>query len=183
MRNIGRRAFLGSAMAAFPSALIAQASKPTTQVRIARVPAGEDRFREHRTIGVSSTAFKVSTQDTSGGLFIMEQSIRKMGGPPLHLHHNEDEWFYAVEGEFVVQVGSERFRLKSGDSILGPREVPHTWTFAGVPPGKLLVVFAPANKMEAFFRLKRPSGDAYRNDPEIYRAYGLELLGPPISAK
>jgi hypothetical protein len=68
--------------------------------------------------------------------------------------------------------------LKSGDSILGPREVPHAWAFVGDTPGKLLIVFAPANKMEEFLRLNRPRGDADRNDAELYRAHGLELLGP-----
>jgi hypothetical protein len=77
--------------------------------------------------------------------------------------------------------------LKSGDSILGPREVPHAWAFVGDTPGKLLIAFAPANKMEAFFRetMKRHSsvysnpGDL--NDKEFFRAYGMELLGPPLS--
>ena len=44
----------------------------------------------------------------------MEHTNRKKGGPPRHLHHNEDKWFYAIEGEYIVEVESERFRLKSG---------------------------------------------------------------------
>jgi hypothetical protein len=94
MHNMGRRSFLGAAMAAFPLALAAQSIKTSTPVRATRVPAGEDRFGEHHSLGVSSTDFKVSTQDSSGGLFIMEHTNRKQGGPPRHLHHNEDEWLY-----------------------------------------------------------------------------------------
>jgi hypothetical protein len=105
MRNMGRRSFLGAAMAAFPLALIGQSIKTSTPVRATRVPAGEDRFGERHNLGVSSTDFKVSTQDSSGGLFTMEHTNRKKGGPPRHLHHNEDEWFYAIEGEYHSRSG------------------------------------------------------------------------------
>ena len=190
MHVMGRRSFLGAAMAAaFPLALVGQSSTTSTPVRATRVPAGEDRFGEHHNLGVSSTDFKVPTEDSRGGLFIMEHTNRKKGGPPRHLHHNEDEWFYAIEGEYIVEVGSERFRLKSRDSILGPREVPHAWAFVGDTPGKLLIAFAPANKMEAFFRetMKRHSSSYSNpndlNDKDFFRAYGMELLGPPLSVE
>jgi len=186
MQNMERRTFLGAAMAVIPLAMLGQPSSETsTQVRVTEVLAGEDRFGEHHTLGVSSADFKVATKDAKGGLFIMEHTNRKKGGPPLHLHHNEDEWFYVIAGEYIVEVGSERFRLKTGDSILGPREVPHAWAFVGDNPGKLLIAFAPANKMEEFFRLRKQFGGAYSNwndanDKERFRAYGLELLGPPL---
>jgi mannose-6-phosphate isomerase-like protein (cupin superfamily) len=107
-------------MATFPLAMLGQSSETSTRSKLTRVPAGEDRLGEHHTIGISSTDFKVATKDANGGLFIMEHTNRKKGGPPRHLHHNEDEWFYALGGEYIVEVGSERFRLKSGDCVLAP---------------------------------------------------------------
>lgn len=189
MQNMDRRLFLGAVTAAFPVALMGQSGKTSTPVRATRVVGGEDRFGEHHTLGVSSTDFKVSTQDSSGDLFIMEHTSRKKGGPPRHLHHNEDEWFYAIAGEYVVEIGTERFRLKPGDSVLAPREVPHAWAFVGDTPGKMLIAFAPANKMEAFFResMKRHnsaySNSSNANDKELFHAYGMELLGPPLSVE
>jgi mannose-6-phosphate isomerase-like protein (cupin superfamily) len=186
-RDIERRTFLGAAMAAFPLALMGQSIKTTPQAKAARVPSGEDRFGEHHTLGVSSTDFKVSTQESSGSLFIMEHTNRKKGGPTRHLHHNQDEWWYVVEGEYIIEVGSERFRLHAGDSILGPREVPHVWAFVGDTPGKLLIAFTPANRMEEYFRLIfRVSGGAYANpnnaqEAQLARDYGMELIGPPLS--
>lgn len=90
-----------------------------------------------------------------------------------------------LEGAYIVEVGSERFHLKARDSILAPRELPHAWAFAGDIPGKALIAFAPANTMEAFFRdnAKHFSGGNYANEAEIYRAYGMELLGPPLSIR
>jgi quercetin dioxygenase-like cupin family protein len=187
MRDLDRRSFVGAALAAFPLAVLGQSTKSQAPAsapgKAALVPGGEDRQGEHHSIGISTTDFKVLTQDSSGALFIFEHTNHKKGGPPRHLHHNEDEWFYVLEGAYIIEVGSERFHLKAGDSILAPRELPHAWAFAADTPGKALIVFAPANKMEAFFRdnAKHFSGGNYANEAEIYRAYGMELLGPPLS--
>jgi mannose-6-phosphate isomerase-like protein (cupin superfamily) len=192
MRNMERRSFLGAAMGALPLAIMGQArmgqavmsSAPDKATRVAR---GEDRLGEPHTLGVSSTAFKVITRDSGGDLFIMEHTNGKKGGPPRHVHHHEDEWFYVLEGEYVAEIGSERFQLKPGDSILGPRETPHVWAFVGDTKGKMLIAFAPANKMEAFFResMRRHNtvfaDSASADNKEFFRAYGMELLGPPLS--
>jgi len=113
----------------------------------------------------------------------MEHASRKKGSPPRHVHHNENEYFYVLQGEYVAEIGSERFHLKPGDSVQGPRDVPHAWAFVGDSPGKLLIAFAPASKMEAVFRdrPKRAKNGEYITDAEFYRAYGLELFGPPLS--
>ena len=181
MQNLDRRTFLGTALATLPLAMMAQSGE--TKVKPVAVRSGEDRLGEHHVIGVSSTAFKVLTEDSAGALFVIEHASRKKGGPPRHLHHTENEWFYVLEGEYIAEIGSQRFQLKPGDSIFGPREVPHAWAYVGEGPGKLLITFAPAGKMEAFFRdneKPRKEGE-YLNDAEVYRAYGLELLGPPLA--
>ena len=177
-----RRSFLSAAIAAAPLPLIGQSNAPASAKGV-RLSRGEDRLGERHTIGVSTTDFKVLTKDTRGGLFVMEHTSPRRGGPPRHLHHNEDEWFYVIEGDYIAEIGSDRFHLKPGDSILGPREVPHAWAFVGENPGRLLIAFAPANKMEAFFRdnAKSNKDGKYLNDADVYRAYGLELLGPPLS--
>ena len=47
---------------------------------------------------MSSTAFKVLTDESASALFVIEHASRKKGGPPRHLHHNENDWFYVIEG-------------------------------------------------------------------------------------
>lgn len=145
-----------------------------------RVAAGQDRFGEHRGLGISAIDFKVSTQDSSG-LFILENTFREKGGPARHLHYDQEEWFYPVEGEFIFEVGQERFRLKPGDSLLAPRKVPHVWAYVGDTRGRILIAFSPAGKMEAFFRLVTKANAMPPQDPELWRAHGMELLGPPLS--
>ena len=147
---------------------------------ILRVLAGEDQYGEHRGLGVSAIQFKLSSQGNDG-LLIIENTFHKKGGPARHVHHEQDEWFYAVEGEFIIEVGQERFRFNPGDSLLAPRKVPHAWAFVGETKGKMLITFMPAGKMEAFFREVTKANAMPPQDPALWRAHGMELVGPPLA--
>lgn len=150
---------------------------------VLRVAAGEDRFGEYRGLGISFIAFKVCPQDSSS-LLILENTFHAKGGPSRHLHYNQDEWFYIVEGEFIFEVGQEKFRLKPGDSTLVPRKVPQVWAYAGGSTrGRILIAFIPAGKIEAFFREVTKANAMPLEDPELWRAHGMELLGPPLSVE
>ena len=147
--------------------------------RARRLAAGEDRFGEQRGLGISSIDFKVVPQDSTG-LFVLENTFHQKGGPARHLHYDQDEWFYALEGEFLFEVGPDQFRLKPGDSLLAPRRVPHVWAYVGNARGRILVAFMPAGKMEEFFREVTKANAMPPQDPALWRAHGMELLGPPM---
>lgn len=149
---------------------------------ILRVAAGADRFGEFRGLGVSRIDFKITASD-GGGVLILENTFHTKGGPARHLHYEQDEWFYALEGEFAFEIGAEQFRLKPGESALGPRQVPHVWAFAGEGRGRILIAFMPAGKMEAFFREVTKANAMPPQDPAVWRAHGMELLGPPLKAE
>ncbi|MBN2503584.1 MAG: cupin domain-containing protein [Anaerolineales bacterium] len=144
------------------------------------VTAGEDRFKEQRGLGISSISFKVTPQDSNDTL-IIENTFQEKGGPAKHLHYNQDEWFYAVEGEFIFEVGKERFNLAPGDSLLAPRNIPHVWAFVGGIQGRILIAFMPAGKMESFFREVTKANAMPPQDPALWQAHDMELLGPPLS--
>lgn len=147
---------------------------------VLRVAAGEDRFGEQRGLGISTITFKICPQDISD-LLIIENTFRAKGGPARHLHYDQDEWFYAVEGEFIVEVGQERSSLKAGDSLLAPRQVPHVWAYVGDAVGRMLIAFMPAGSMEAFFREVTKANAMPPQDPELWRAHGMSLVGPPLA--
>src|SRR5262249_46400652 len=135
-------------------ALLASESPPPTQepARGILVARDEDRFHDStRAIGVSSTTFKVSANDTKRSLFAMAQHNIKRGGSPLHVHHDVDEFWYVLSGEYVVEVGGQQLQARAGDCVLGPRDVPHRWAYLGTSPGRLLITFTPAGRMEEFF--------------------------------
>lgn len=192
MTVLKRRSFLQLAAAAIPSSLFAKTLQPQPSTQAPPSPApvtvpihsGEDRYDFKRIIPNGTTTFKVSSKDCSGDFFAMEHHHTTRGGPPRHLHHNEDEWFYVIEGDYLVEVGTKLHRLKAGDSVLGPRGVSHAFAFVGEGTGRFLITYAPAGKMEEFFdtRDRAPGGrTTYVNDAEKMRAYGMELLGSPLS--
>ena len=147
---------------------------------LVRVPAGQDRFGERRGLGISHIDYKVTAQDSGGSLLILENIFHAPGGPPRHLHLAQDEVFYSLEGEFVFEIGAERFTLKPGDSVLAPRQVPHVWAYVGAGRGRILITFTPAGQMEAFFRETTKANAMPPQDADLLRAHGMELLGPPL---
>jgi mannose-6-phosphate isomerase-like protein (cupin superfamily) len=149
------------------------------------VSAGRDRFRGQREIQFTRTLIdiKVSTLDTNGALSVAEITSLHRGGPARHLHHEQDEWFYVVEGEYVIEVGEERYEPGPGDSVLAPRKVAHVWARVGEGTGRLIAALQPAGEIEAFFEDVAKLGTSPERE-ELQKAFSshrMELAGPPLS--
>jgi quercetin dioxygenase-like cupin family protein len=164
-------------MAGLEALAFGQASASADQVHV--VDDGQDRLGETHSLGFSTILFKTLTRETGGGLFVIEHKNLLKGGPPVHLHHSQEEWFYVIEGEVLFQVGGERKRLHAGDSILGPRGIPHGFAAVGEKPAHMLIAFTPAGKMEGFFREAAvPNGP--KMDVALFARYDMEYVGPPL---
>jgi quercetin dioxygenase-like cupin family protein len=110
--------------------------------------------------------------------------------PPLHVHHNEDETFYILDGEVTVLVGDERIDLRTGDYCFAPRGIRHTWIVRS-ERARMLVTVSPAGIEQAFVSLGVPVADAEPPaEPvlpapdeliRLFAGYGVEILGPPPS--
>lgn len=146
------------------------------------VKTGETRFGERTPFRiVNSNDLKVSSKDTAGNVSVFEYVGKEKVGPPLHVHVKQDEIFYVAEGEYLFQVGDERFTAKAGDTVFGPRKVPHTWVQVS-DTGKLVYLVQPSGTMEEFFselnQLKGPPTEA--EIQKIHQAHGMDVLGPPM---
>jgi mannose-6-phosphate isomerase-like protein (cupin superfamily) len=104
-------------------------------------------------------------------------------GAPLHVHHEQDEWLYILAGEFVAEVGGRRMRLKPGDSLLMPMEVPHRWSVAQNRHCGAIHMYSPAGLMEVPWlpvaRDEDPKNQEARKAE--FERHGLTLLGPSLS--
>jgi mannose-6-phosphate isomerase-like protein (cupin superfamily) len=183
--DLPRRSFIGSLVAVPLSGVVLTAQ--TARPAVMKVAADTGRANDVIKLpGGDLVHVKVATQDTGGALFMTEQPIERRGsGPPKHYHEDQDEWFYCLAGEYVVEIGDERFRLGPGDSVLGPRRVPHAFAYDGTGRGRLLVGFSPAGRMEQFFRDLERRGEYFGNgsaeDKETARRlYGIVNVGPPL---
>jgi mannose-6-phosphate isomerase-like protein (cupin superfamily) len=184
--SVPRRSFLKSAAASLlPAALLRdlEAQMPIEPPAIPRaaalhvVGAGQDRLGHSHSLGFSSLAFKITSSDTSGNLFVIEHTNLTPGtGPALHLHNSQEEWFYVMEGAVAFQVGDERVYLHPGESILAPRGVPHTFSATGAP-ARLLIAFTPAGKMEQYF-IDAAAHPQLAATAEFMNRYDVQWIGP-----
>jgi quercetin dioxygenase-like cupin family protein len=169
----------------FANNLTKEEIMPQTATPVALQPAeGESRWF----LGALTT-IKASGETTGGRVAVTENWARRGHGSPLHVHHNEDEWFYVLSGELTFWVGGETVTAGAGSFVYGPRDVPHTFTVSS-DEARFLLVVEPAG-FERFVReLSEPAQAPTLPDdtvalpaPEEMMAaaetYGLEIIGPP----
>ena len=133
---------------------------------------------------------KISGADTGGRYGMLEIVVPAGHGSPWHVHPEEDEWFYVIDGALTFYVGDTRFDLTAGGFAFGPKGIPHT--FIGVAPAtRALVGLAPV-QFEGFLREvgqpaparvlppphAGPPPDIARLAP-IAKRNGFIILGPP----
>ena len=132
---------------------------------------------------------KSSGESTAGRVAVTETLAPRGSGSPLHVHHNEDEWFYVLEGELTFWVGGKVSTASAGSFVYGPRDIPHTFTVSS-EQARFLLVLEPAG-FEGFLRaLGQPAQQLVipppaTEPPDLERMtaiaaqHGLEILGPP----
>lgn len=150
------------------------------------VRAGKDRFDKPISLFQGDIFHtKVSTADSGGDVYVFESTREKEGGPALHLHFEQDEFWYVLKGEFLFKVGEDTFTAKEGDTVFGPRNVPHAFAKVGKGEAKLLIFYQPAGKMEQHFKdisegaTKNMTTDEEKNN--FFLLYGLKRVGPPLT--
>jgi quercetin dioxygenase-like cupin family protein len=143
---------------------------------------------EGRSIHVvdNEVTIKISSRDTGGAFTVFEGRIMPFQGPPLHLHRDQDESWYVVEGEFKFEVDGQAIYASTGATVFAPRGSRHTFQNIGTAAGVIVTTVIPGG-LDVFFEeieAAAPRGTA--PDPAkmlpIYEKHGLELLGPPLAA-
>ena len=186
-----RNSFLKISLAAAatltaPLAALAKNNRKKRVDKVIKVLSGEDRFGKPISLFEGDTFYtKLSTTDTDGDVFVFESTRVKEGGPSFHLHYEQDEFWYVLKGEFIFKVGDETFKAKTGDTVFGPRNVPHAFAKVGKGEARLLMFFQPAGRMEKMF--KDISNGATKNiksdedKDKFFHEYGLKRVGPPLT--
>lgn len=156
----------------------------STLESISPVRAGADRHGKPgaKIWGLIPLATKVSTAETGGLFYSFEHRNQPKGGPPRHVHHGQDEWFYILAGRYVFEVGDERFELSAGDTLFAPRGISHAWACISDEPGTLLTIVSPAGTFERFI-LETTEHDQLPSREDIAKAFeanGMSVLGPPL---
>jgi mannose-6-phosphate isomerase-like protein (cupin superfamily) len=182
-----RRTFLTVPLVASALVSAAQKQQDGRPKKGFKVEKGKGRTLKGVEINYGSFDCKVSGKDTDGQLCIFDTMRKSQTGPPLHYHHQQDEWFYVIKGEFKVQIGDETFILKEGDSAFAPRKVPHAFIKTCKEDAQLMVLFQPAGTMEDFFKdraLVDKETDAAKKElalKGLWDKHGMKVVGPALS--
>jgi quercetin dioxygenase-like cupin family protein len=131
---------------------------------------------------------KARAADTGGALGLVEASLYRGFGPPLHVHRREDEAFYVIEGEIRFRQGEEEFVGGPGTWVWGPREVPHTFKVES-ERARALILVTPGG-FERMFEVggvavsesAEPPVQEYDPDEAvaISEQFGFEVIGPQL---
>ena len=127
--------------------------------------------------------FKVTGEDTGGAFdyFIVEVAPR--GGPPLHVHHKQEETLHVLKGRFKVRIGDEVFHLEEGGFAYLPSKVPHAFLNLTDDPAEVIVVYTPGGGHK-FYEELGPLSRSVPGDPKaiaaLFAKYDMALLGPPL---
>lgn len=159
------------------------------------VRANESRFFGKKTSPIDTYGrCMISSVDTENQLYISATanlSTKEKGGPALHIHHKDDEIFYVISGEFLVQLGDEISFIKQGDTVFVPRGTKHTYAnHIKNNPGEFLTIHQPISpELEKFYDVFCHNG--YMNEEQMGKLFTQEELktlfannafvGPPIN--
>lgn len=136
---------------------------------------------------------RLSVKDNSDGISVLEHRAYQNDSPPLHIHQNEDEVFYVLDGEFRFLIKEQEYHLRKGDILTAPKGVPHTYKIESAAGGRWLTIIhggdfedfvkalgRPAEKIELPLRHGAPSKEQAEELTRKAAAFHIDIVGPPL---
>ena len=133
-------------------------------------------------------AVKAGGTQTQGRLTVAEFLNPPGFAPPLHRHLEEDEAFYVLSGTVRFHCDGETFHAGTGDFVLLPVGLPHTFVVGPDEPLRTLQITTPAGFEKFATEVGEPARELRLPDPgpidpvalgHAAARHAVELLGPP----
>lgn len=118
---------------------------------------------------------KARGADTGGAYLAFEAVFPPGQGVPPHIHRNDVEAIYVLEGVLEARIGDRPVRATAGSFQLIPRGTVHTSSNPGPEPARAPIVFSPS-AFEGF--LDEVAGTPPDRVPALAAKYGMELVEP-----
>lgn len=129
--------------------------------------------------------FKVTGEDTGGAFDYFIVEVAPKGGPPLHVHHKQEETIHALKGRYKIRIGEQVFTIEEGGFAYLPSNVPHAFLNLTDEVGEIVVVYTPGGGHK-FYEELGPATRSGTTDraaiAAIFEKHDMTLLGPPLSA-
>lgn len=131
------------------------------------VVLGPGEGKENFDVSGGIIAIQADGADTRNAYSLLHMSapgdnLPREAFPPPHVHHQEEEAWFILEGTFEFQVDGRTFQVGSGSFVLAPRGTVHTFWATGPQPHRWLTIFSPSG-MEGYFREFAHSVHLYHN--------------------
>jgi quercetin dioxygenase-like cupin family protein len=129
--------------------------------------------------------FKVTGDDTDGAFDYFVVEVAPRGGPPLHVHHKQQETLHVLSGRFKVRVGDEEQVLEPGGFAFMPSGLQHAFLNLTDDAAEVIVVYAPGG-CRSFYEELGPLTRHGTPDPAevaaCFERHGMTVLGPPLTS-
>jgi len=134
--------------------------------------------------------FKTDSEQTNGAFTLVEHTAAAGYETPYHVHHDEDELFYVLQGEIDCYYGDDGenvVRAGPDDTVFLPRDVPHGFRVVSDEECRMLAHVMPAGLEKFFAEVGAPAERLETPPPtepdvvgltEVAAKYKIDILGP-----
>lgn len=122
---------------------------------------------------------KILSDETNGEYSVIVTETPPNGGPPKHIHSQEDELFYVLKGQFTFTCGEETIQAKEGDFVRLPRGVPHQFVNTDSTTGITMNTITPGGFDHFFMDVAEltQKGEMSRIKVDsLGKVYGVQFL-------
>jgi mannose-6-phosphate isomerase-like protein (cupin superfamily) len=134
-------------------------------------------------LGPDPYLFTATGEDNDGRYDFMIATITYLQGPPLHIHLEQDDTFFVLEGVLTLQVGDDLFDLHPGDFACAPKGTPHAFVNQHKEPVRTINIMTPGGfdrVLEDFGALPPGPPDPQILD-ELAQKHKAKFVGPTIA--
>ena len=153
----------------------------TTEVSLSR-PGDRPRY-----LWAGQTTFDVvlDGSSTGGSIALLDRFGGRGDATPVHIHRDESEIFYVVEGTITAWAGDDVHELGHGSAVYLPAGKPHAFR-VDTDKARILTITAPAGFADFIRAAGIPSDEVPAHwDFDLGRVmaaapeHGIEIVGPP----
>jgi quercetin dioxygenase-like cupin family protein len=138
---------------------------------------------------LNSLGVVMATSESTGGAFSMIHQTTPPGhATPYHLHRNEDEAFYVLDGEFTFICEGQKTVLGPGGYIFLPRNIPHGIRCSGSAPSSMIILAMPGAGFVGMMtemaepakerKVPVPATPDFEKLARMCAKYEIDILGP-----
>ncbi len=118
---------------------------------------------------------RVPAADTNGVYSFVEIVSDPGDGTPLHVHQNEDEYLFVLEGTARFALGDKIFDAEAGTMVTLPKNIPHAWANRSTSKLRIAGIAYPGGVEEA---MRVIANGGVTDLPALAKRIGIIVLGP-----